>query len=630
MDKGLKDDMLLQKSSDVWKDLVEQGELGKKGYDSELIEELCNKLGLQKDKSIEKQLDEKQISVEKLITTFFSMLKPFSKMMTDLLVVFEKANVKKTSDNLRIKFDFDCDEGTEALEFNLSDFKDWQRVMEKLIQHYYNWELSSDIFWRIFRIFDYTTSAQVDNDEISEWLDTYSEGIWPVKRIICPLTGVASLDEKIKQIWCVLNILIDECSGYSNVRKESRKFGYCGELIKNDATLEGKLKLFGLVDSDNWAENIVSVVYSTVERIKENDSQEMVKQLEDQLQKIIEEINLEPYTVENERENLIEILNLPIWKHRYELYAAWIFTQIINALDISKASINSEQGVLEFSFSGINLATYNNYNPILQVWTELRTHYATPIGKGRKENIQPDYSLAIEPVEDPNSSILVVECKQYKRASAKNFSAALQDYAKGRPNAEVILVNYGPAKQEILEKVDEEVRGRTIIIGDMRPGQDTVIDLFKEKVKLAINRYYNKKSIFEFLPQTQIELSWGEKPRDLDLYMIIKSDVIESEINYNNSGAKDSFPNAVYLEDIRNGFGPECINIFEWHKGQYLIKVHNFSKEIKLAGCGARIRVIDSEEEKVIICPEEGEGEWWNVALINIIDGTLYEINEIS
>src|SRR5262249_44327360 len=135
---------------------------------------------------------------------------------------------------------------------------------------------------------------------------------------------------------------------------------------------------------------------------------------------------------------LYEFLSLPIWKARHELYAAWIFCEIINAIESDRPHIHANGQQLVFSFSGAHLATLQSYSPNLQLWCELRTPLKNPRGKSRKNAIQPDYSLAIGPVNYTKNTIIVVECKQYKVPSIKNFADALRDYAVGRENARVI------------------------------------------------------------------------------------------------------------------------------------------------------------------------------------------------
>lgn len=142
-------------------------------------------------------------------------------------------------------------------------------------------------------------------------------------------------------------------------------------------------------------------------------------------------------------ESLEHTLNLPYWEKRYELYSAWILTQITKGLQDTGISYHVLDGVLSFSFRKTLLATCENLRPPLQIWAELRTKSTAPMkGIGRKKHIQPDYTLAIDDAERSENTVAVVECKQYKRSNKRNFFAAILDYAAGRPNGSVFLVNY--------------------------------------------------------------------------------------------------------------------------------------------------------------------------------------------
>ena len=136
-------------------------------------------------------------------------------------------------------------------------------------------------------------------------------------------------------------------------------------------------------------------------------------------------------------------------------------------------------GTLLFSFAGTHVATAKCVEGNLHIWCELRTPCKAPIGQSRKKGIQPDYTIALEPVTHPQSTRVVVEAKQYAKASAKSFAEALIDYTKGRPKARVILVNYGPAPQQILERIPEDLRSRAFLLGYFRPGQQNVLTTFQ-------------------------------------------------------------------------------------------------------------------------------------------------------
>ena len=121
------------------------------------------------------------------------------------------------------------------------------------------------------------------------------------------------------------------------------------------------------------------------------------------------------------------------------------------------------------SQTGTHLATLDDPNLRLHIWAELLTKLENPVGNERKEAIKPDFSIMLEPVTSPESSVFEVEVKQWHKSSTRKFSEALTDYANGRSNSEVVLLNYGTAPSRILNSVEENVRGRTSIYEKVRP-----------------------------------------------------------------------------------------------------------------------------------------------------------------
>lgn len=191
-------------------------------------------------------------------------------------------------------------------------------------------------------------------------------------------------------------------------------------------------------------------------------------------------------------EQLESLLELPYWERRYELYSAWVLTQIDGALKGTGTRYSVREGVLSFSFKGVCLAECGLLSPSPLVYAELRSNLDNPIGRGRKHGIQPDYTIAVRPVLDPDSALAVVECKQYKRPNRKAFEAAMVDYANGRPQAFVSLVDYGKASR--MSSVPAHVRSRTAMYGLMRPGTEAA-GRFRDDLSAAIRAYYRNNAV---------------------------------------------------------------------------------------------------------------------------------------
>jgi hypothetical protein len=334
--------------------------------------------------------------------------------------------------------------------------------------------------------------------------------------------------------------------------------------------------------------------------------------------------------------DLQEFLNLPIWQRRHQLYSAWIATQLLDALASYSVRIHQMENTLVFSFAGTHLATADAFDPRLHIWAELRSPLADPVGKGRKQAIQPDYSLITDPVTSPEASILEVECKQYRRPSARNFSDALTDYSRGRPNAQIVLVNYGPANEPILDRADPTTRHRTSLIGEMRPGSESAKQRFKQIVLDTVFRRYGSfvGRMVERVPArvdepSEINLVWGAVPRDLDLHLRVTADGEAYEVCYSQMGSATEEPWARLDRDIQDGNGPEAIEVVRWMKGKYHFAVHKYSIDASLAGCGAKITFTYGQQQWQFQCPHDGTGQWWSILILDTNASEVEVINRI-
>jgi|SanBayMetagenome_1026888.scaffolds.fasta_scaffold19143_1 hypothetical protein len=488
MDKDIEISKLLHSASDVWKFLKEQGGLNTDKYDVDLVEELKEKLASSSQSNLEDILE--NISIEDFIVAFFQTVQPYVEMMSDLLCMFEKAGAKQTNKNLAISFDFG--KNIPELKFDLSHFKNFIEVWKRVSEVYLANEWDVETIWKLNNLLR-ENSGDTQNLDLQTWLDQYSEQkVWPDLQLPAPRSGDLDLDKTLAKVWKVWSEVVTETSKYGKERKILQNIGFgrpenlseSEQKILQEEQVRWPAKLLAQIDSDNWSASLAEGAYVKAERISklEPHSSEATE-----LQKKLENLFTKVAKVEVKGETLIqqlqEFLQLPLWQHRHELYSVWIATQILNSLEDYSTRIHQVDGTLKFSFSGTHFATVDDFEPSLHIWTELRSPLKNPIGKGRSKSIQPDYSLVVDPITSPESSLLVIECKQYYKASAKNFSSALSDYARGRPNAHIILVNYGPANQNILDEVDATVRNRTHIIGMMRPGSIAFQAEFKKLIK---------------------------------------------------------------------------------------------------------------------------------------------------
>lgn len=637
----------INSSAELWIYLIDRAGLDLKYYDIEIENNIKRQLGVEySEEKLLSILSRKNISTNTLLSAFFQAVEPYSMMLEDLLKMFETAGANRGDSNIEIEFDFgdDCDQ----FEFDVESFRKWHlvwtsissEVSARLWDNESLWSLNSSL--RKFR------DSDVNSIFIKEWLIELRETRRiPSSKIEPPIFNNSEFSQVLSSLWSLLNTVILEAVKYDrdiNKIRQSDNIAIEEQRRNNESDYSWGRETLWLLFVEGWVETLIIGVTKLNESMERGD-EEHIDTLK-RLKSILDNIESKTITYEDLIKSLDDFLSLPIWEKRHELYSTWVGSQIISAIDFIDLRIHPYKGLLEFSFRGSHIATIDNVTPRLHLWAELRSPLSNPIGKGRKFSIQPDYSLLHDPVTNPLASILEVECKQYRKPSTRNFSAALTDYARGRENAVVVLVNYGPAPQRILDKIPIDVKHRTLIIGDMRPDRPNNLNKFKQIVKGQYRKYrdmveadnenqYATTQIETIEgPETEkklskIVLNWGEKPKDLDLHLQISTSKQKARVKYDSEGTIDTFPFAQLRKDIQNGRGPEEIFISRWVEGRYECMVHQYSDDSTIAESSAIVRVyIDRVLVQQIRSPNKNNGKWWHVFSITS-DGKLDVKNKI-
>lgn len=502
---------ILTTSWEIWDFLIEEAGLDVKGYDQSIVEMLCKLLDIPTScKDFRQELKNRKVSIELFIGAFFKVLEPYARMMYDLCKFFYTYGVKKTNRSMRILFDFG--KGPKDLGFDLEHFRECLRVYREVVQRVIVYGWSYNDLWRLARVFQELWKYEPKDPGARKWLADYvKRGIFSVDIPILPSVGVKELDELLQRAWHVWMAILLECRKYATNRVDLHRYAIDMQAFVKDIQLKDEIEsnedflkrvrpgkfyfaewdldtLRGL-DESGWLEKMFRGIFGYVEHIlsvpegrRAYEASHVVSELEQIFSGI-------PYREEERKtlvERFLELLSLPIWKRRFELYQVWVLTQIDKALEDYEREIHHVDGVLIFRFSGTHVGTIETCKGRVHIWSELRSPLAEPLGGTRKRHIQPDYTLTFEPITDSSRTLVVVECKQYFRPSPKRFATTLIDYAKGHPRATVILVNYGTISEKILRYIPESLNKRTVFIGNFKPNCPREFNLFKNAILGAI------------------------------------------------------------------------------------------------------------------------------------------------
>ena len=557
---------------ELWDHFSKIADLKSKEYDKELLADLKKELGFDKKCIVRDELSSHNTTPEELLAVLIKLLKPFSVMMSDLLKMFEEAGAQFTDDNIQIKFDFENAKKNFGLD--LDHFRIYNEKVKNVICYELQLESSyplEDFLGPIEKLLRFIGYNFDDNrrqipDEIGQWLEEYYniEINWPSHFPLPPQSGIEKIDSLIEEIWQVPRTV---CEVYNKCYQPD--LGRRGSLWEKEKNSNFR---FYQCELQCWLGRFVEDICSLVYEIKKlSESQDdptlKVKEIEEKLEVFRDRMPIVNIGSKRLVKELLDLLNLPVWKKRYALYSAWVSTQIIFAFEKRNVKYNVVDGMLSFSFGGSVIAHIMHSSVEFTLFAELRTAFAGVKGHGRKHSIQPDYSLCINDESDPRNTVLVVECKQYKRASKRNFIEAIVDYAMGRPIAQIMLANYTSIPNNIRSGLPSKVCDRVPFFDVLIPGNESC-DLFKNTVRESLPKQY------------KVSLSWGKYPLDLDLMLkITEPNGDKTEVNFLKKGSMKKFPYAYLFYDDRNGYGHEVINALIFRSMKYDYYVNNYSGE---------------------------------------------------
>lgn len=646
--------MTLENGLQIWVALVRSGleETRKNhlpGYDVELVAKLKEGLYPHTTRSLERELRAAPPSAEAFLEVFFGALKPFSQMLRDVLGMFEEAGARRSDENLRIAFDFD--KASSALVLSIKEFREveafFRHVVRAIVERGWNSDTLFSLSRDVENVFEplgvrdvqrrFDASSRVRDPRVRGWIERNARPSWlPFPGF--PRSGDVALDKAVRMAEGLIHDMIAEVSRLGSTYREfadrlselpwEDQEEPNAESPPNDIGDDRPRRAFVVAAHDYWPNSFAETVCLAIEAVVDHKDDERAE-AGAHLAAAIHTGFERPPRLERTRVSLEQdfrdLVNLPIWKRRHELYSVWVAGRIADAMQELSWEWRPDGDTLRFSFCGVELATVRSGDGSTHIfWTEKRTALEGGGLFGRR-HIQPDYRIMTVPTHRKDATSLVVECKQYRKWGKKNFGAALDDYAKGCPKAPVILVNYGPTDPSILKLVDASRRDRTFLVGNFRPGEDAALARFRDVVRGA----------YTTLLAPRIELRWGSMFRDLDLHLFIRpiADDPPQHIGLGPThGSLMEPPWAEWPEDVRSSPpGVERITIARWLDADYDVLVHDYSGTPDFPHGDVSVRLIPSPGvEEHVFSPRDGTGRWWHVCRIHGASGRVEEINSVQ
>ena len=456
-----------------------------------------------------------EVSAELLLRCVLTAIQPFAVMMREVLQTLVRADAGASGDALQIRFDFSPP--SDQLTQTLAQFRQAVQLTRRVLSQAEIQVPPADLVWEISRqLLDVVPDGW--RHDIGTWGST--EPAEPL-----PSSGFPPLDAVLSTVVDMVNSIrswlreIDAKGDRNRVVQTLKQ----AAVLQPGALAEARLQL-GRACHDVVDQTVLASAGALVRGVQQRsiDPATIVQRLEP----LVAQIPRRQRWIDETYRLLLDVLNLPVWRKRSELYAVWIGCRLLATIDRGDPAVHlqlhARDGILSFAFSGARLASYIRGNKRFDVWTELRT----PLDHGsnftvRREGIQPDYRVVdAEPRNQNDGSVLVLECKHYLQPKPANFVSAADDYARNCRHARVLLVNHGRlVETDLLSKTPVSSRSRVRYIDNVQPtGHDAQIATLEREIHAAL---FDKSAAMPgAAPVASIEISWSGPLTDVDLKLV--------------------------------------------------------------------------------------------------------------
>jgi hypothetical protein len=465
---------------DAWNALLAHG-LETPGRDDDLMDVLHGALqkGGRDDNAGTFDEAVRAASLEEFVRAFFKSAMPYVDMLKDILKWFERAGAKQGPSGWRLAWD-----GGDIPE--LQHFREWISALETRTVTIEHPAISFDNCLVLVKKLGNAPSAAHVRELISQqnyrdlpasirqFAYGYEHWYEDIATLPAPPAGPAWLVD----IWNIIRRALTEL-GWEGVSGRGEAFGRARAMC-GAKTADNGLALDSLcmLESDLWLLRLVASYGAILASPSEQG------RIGPHIEEFFGTMPRVSFIAEDDIETFAAFLDLPLWARRHEFFSAWIASRMIEACGDHEQELLHDKGVIALPFKRTEVSRIRSSRPERILFSERRTPLDDPKGKGRSENVQPDFSIwRSGPLGDVCD--LVVEVKHYLQPAKTSWANVFEDYAAAHPSATVVLVNYG-RPGTALDAVSAEMKSRCRLIGNLRPARQAALDELTELVSRAV------------------------------------------------------------------------------------------------------------------------------------------------
>lgn len=441
----------------AWHYLCEMGGLELDGRDEGLEGRIRDHLN-PKAESLEEALS--TTSLEAFIEAFFYSLHPYVEMFRNILDFFENGQATEGEIQWILR--------VGDVDLDLEHFRKWLNNWDAMANSEINVPaIDKKAVWQLWERFRERQSIYNEirksfgnevlnvKEDVRAWVVAYNnDNYLPLPASLLPPKCPSELEACAAIAHAALKLLTN-----LELTPSSLKALYDNR-IAQDPSDGLDFRNISQNETDYWLKTFV-VAISAATSLPNAELQK----LGEELGSITSRFHTRPLEVNVTINDLDSLLSLPLWKKRYDLFAVWVSTEIIRALNDHNVEIHHDNGRIAFSFRETHIATVHSSLDSFRLISERRIPLENPRGEGRKAGAQPDYGLwALKNGKEICG--MAVEVKHYKRSNKSKFVAMFEDYARAVAEGKVYLVNHGPISESVYD-LSWSIRDRCFAIGKL-------------------------------------------------------------------------------------------------------------------------------------------------------------------
>ncbi|MBI5525424.1 MAG: hypothetical protein HY897_03750 [Deltaproteobacteria bacterium] len=423
---------MISDSVDLYNRICDSGFDPRKGLgrDNALYLELQSRLGCPPGTGLPRFLKSNRLPADKFLEAFLVVAEPFSLMYRDIYAAMKKYGATAGTECLQIRLE------SEDVSFNidLSDFERWYKAHRRIRQ-------------RVRKRLWTTQQFHQLADFLGTLGGTYN---WnhpiPLEDGTCIPPPPAVAEPRFGDALAIVHDVLQAVADQITVQERTMEADHVRALGRDSADEANNERL----DSSLAYELFQSVLGQYRDLSNRIVASEWHPERLPQALAFFDRILAGVRTAESEAETDVElldrILELPFWQYRWYVYEIWITLHAAAPLaEFGFKPALLDGGVLPLKRAhGSELGEFTDQNGRTHVVaTQATTAVPGKLTRLTQRSICPDVRIASRPYEEPDATIVIVECKQRRTMTARTLKKNAAAYEKGAPRSVVnIFVNY--------------------------------------------------------------------------------------------------------------------------------------------------------------------------------------------